>query len=155
VNLEKAGAGTPETPPATNPQTTTHVATGPVTHPETHVATTRPDTTKPDTTKPDTTKPDTTKPDTTKPDTTKPDTQVAKTGGVGTLLLGSKPPCQVFIDGKDTSASTPHKFDGLAAGRHKVTLVNNEFGIKETFSVEVKADGVEKQIKDYSDRLPK
>jgi serine/threonine protein kinase len=148
VNLEKAGAGTPEAPP--NPPTTTHVATGPVTHPETHVATTRPDTTKPDTTKPDTTKPDTTK-----PDTTKPDTQVAKTGGIGTLLLGSKPPCQVFIDGKDTGSSTPHKFDGLAAGRHKVTLVNNEFGIKETFSVDVKADGVEKQIKDYSDRLPK
>ena len=62
---------------------------------------------------------------------------------------------QVYIDGKDTGSSTPHKFDGLASGRHKVTLVNNEFGIKETFSVEVKADGVEKQIKDYSDRLPK
>jgi hypothetical protein len=51
--------------------------------------------------------------------------------------------------------STPHKFDGLAAGRHKITLVNNEFGIKETFSVDVKADSVEKQIKDFSDRLPK
>jgi hypothetical protein len=157
VNLEKAGAATPEPTHAGSAATPPpHVATGPVTHPDTHVvATTHPDTTKPDTTKPDTTKPDTTRPDTTKPDTTKPDTQVAKAGGVGTLLLGSKPPCQVYIDGKDVGMSTPHKFDGLAAGRHKITLVNNEFGIKETFSVDVKADSVEKQIKDFSDRLPK
>ena len=40
-------------------------------------------------------------------------------------------------------------------GKHKITLITNDFGIKESFTVEVKADGVEKQIKDYSDRLPK
>ena len=39
--------------------------------------------------------------------------------------------------------------------KHKITLVNNEYGIKETFSVDIKPDATEKQIKDYSDRLPK
>jgi hypothetical protein len=157
VNLEKAGpagpdttGGTPITQPAhpTTGTTGTHVATTAVTHP---------DTTKPDTTKPDTThitKPDVTKPDTTKPDTTKPDTAVA-TKGEGTLLLGSKPPCDVFIDGSSSGFQTPHKFTGLPAGKHKITLVNNDFSIKESFTVDIKADGVEKQIKDYSDRLPK
>jgi eukaryotic-like serine/threonine-protein kinase len=79
----------------------------------------------------------------------------AKTGGTGTLLLGSKPPCEIYIDGKATGLSTPQKDLKLSAGKHKITLVNNEYGIKETFSVDIKADAVEKQIKDYSDRLPK
>ena len=35
------------------------------------------------------------------------------------------------------------------------TLLNNEFGITEKLVVEIKADTVEKQIKDYSDRLSK
>ena len=39
-------------------------------------------------------------------------------------------------------------------GRHRVTLMNNEFGIKESFNVDIKADAPEKMIKDYSDRLP-
>ena len=33
--------------------------------------------------------------------------------------------------------------------------MNNEYGIKETFVVEIKTDATEKMIKDYSDRLPK
>jgi len=76
-------------------------------------------------------------------------------GGQGTLLLGSKPPCEIFVDGKSTGLSTPQKDLKLAAGKHKITLVNNEFGIKETFAVDIKADATEKQIKDYSDRIPK
>jgi hypothetical protein len=79
----------------------------------------------------------------------------AEVKGTGTLLLGSKPPCEIFIDGKSTGLSTPQRDIKLSAGKHKVTLVNNEFGITEKFVVEIKADAVEKQIKDYSDRLPK
>ena len=75
--------------------------------------------------------------------------------GTGTLLLGSKPPCDIYIDGKDSGLQTPQRDIKLSAGKHKITLVNNEFGIKETFTVEIKADAVEKQIKDYSDRIPK
>ncbi len=75
--------------------------------------------------------------------------------GEGTLLLGSKPPCDIFIDGKDTGLQTPQRDIKLPAGKHKITLVNNEFGIKETFSVDIKTDATEKQIKDFSDRIPK
>ena len=75
-----------------------------------------------------------------------------KPKGVGTLMLGSKPPCEIFIDGSDQGFTTPHKIEKLSAGKHRITLVNNEFGIKETFAVDIKADAVEKQIKDYSER---
>ena len=78
-----------------------------------------------------------------------------KAGGQGTLLLGSKPPCEIFIDGSSSGLHTPQRDIKLSAGRHKVTLVNNEFGIKEMFTVEIKADQVEKQIKDFSDRIQK
>jgi len=88
------------------------------------------------------------------PKETKVETPVAAKGQ-GTLLLGSKPPCDIYIDGKDTGMQTPQRDIKLSAGKHKITLVNNEFGIKETFAVEIKADAVEKAIKDYSDRIPK
>jgi eukaryotic-like serine/threonine-protein kinase len=75
--------------------------------------------------------------------------------GTGTLLVGSKPPCDIFIDGSSTGLHTPAKDIKLAAGKHKVTLVNNEFGIRDTFTVDIKADQPEKAIKDYSDKINK
>jgi eukaryotic-like serine/threonine-protein kinase len=69
------------------------------------------------------------------------------------LLVGSKPPCDIFIDGSSTGLHTPAKDIKLSAGKHKVTLVNNEFGIRETFTVEIKPDTPEKAIKDFSDRI--
>jgi serine/threonine protein kinase len=75
--------------------------------------------------------------------------------GNGTLLLNSKPPCEIYIDGSDTGNHTPQKDIKLPAGKHRITLVNNDFGIKETFTVDIKADQSEKAFKDYSDRLPK
>jgi hypothetical protein len=50
--------------------------------------------------------------------------------GEGTLLLGSKPPCDIFIDGKATGMQTPQRDIKLPSGKHKITLVNNEFGSK-------------------------
>lgn len=78
-----------------------------------------------------------------------------KPAGQGTLTIGSKPPCEIYVDGKATGLHTPQKDLKLAAGKHRITLINNEFGIKESFSVEIKADEPTKMIKDYSDRLPK
>jgi len=72
----------------------------------------------------------------------------------GILVLGSKPPCEIFIDGSATGLHTPQTEIKLSPGRHKVTLVNSEFGIKESFNVDIKLDAPEKMIKDYSDRLP-
>jgi hypothetical protein len=68
---------------------------------------------------------------------------------------GRRRGADIYIDGKDTGMQTPQRDIKLSAGKHRITLVNNEFGIKETFTVDIKADEVEKQIKDYSDRLPK
>jgi uncharacterized metal-binding protein len=78
----------------------------------------------------------------------------AKGRGQGVLVLGSKPPCEITIDGSATGLHTPQKEIKLSAGRHRITLTNSEFGIKETFTVDIKADTPEKLIKDYSDRLP-
>ena len=75
--------------------------------------------------------------------------------GEGTLTLGSKPPCEIYIDGAATGQHTPQRDLKLSAGKHRITLVNNEFGIKESFSVDVKADEPTKMMKDYSDKLPK
>jgi hypothetical protein len=82
----------------------------------------------------------------------RPKPPVAK--GEGTLLLGAKPPCEIFIDGRNTGLKTPQREIKLSAGKHKITLLNNEFGIKESFSVEIKADEQTKVVKDFSDRLP-
>jgi eukaryotic-like serine/threonine-protein kinase len=72
----------------------------------------------------------------------------------GVLVLGSKPPCDIAIDGGTTGLHTPQKEIKLPVGRHRITLTNAEFGINETFTVDIKADAPEKLIKDYSDRLP-
>ncbi|HEX3760296.1 MAG TPA: serine/threonine-protein kinase [Kofleriaceae bacterium] len=72
----------------------------------------------------------------------------------GVLVLGSKPPCDIAIDGSTTGLHTPQKEIKLPVGRHRITLTNAEFGINETFTVDIKADAPEKLIKDYSDRLP-
>jgi serine/threonine protein kinase len=74
--------------------------------------------------------------------------------GTGTLALGSKPPCDIFVDGAPTGSHTPNKLP-LAVGRHKITLVNNEFSIRESFTVDIKPDTTDRELKDYSDRLPK
>jgi serine/threonine protein kinase len=78
----------------------------------------------------------------------------ASAKGEGTLLLGSKPPCEIFIDGRNTGLKTPQREIRLPAGKHKITLLNNEFGIKESFAVEIKANETAKMVKDFSDRLP-
>jgi hypothetical protein len=148
VTLEKAGSPTPiaavapvqkTNPPIQKIEPPKVEKTGPVTRPE-----------KTETAKVE--KVEAPKPD--KTELPKPEKAVAETkGGEGTLLLGSKPPCDIYIDGKATGLQTPQRDIKLASGKHKVTLVNNEFGIKESFSVDIKADATEKQIKDYSDRI--
>ncbi len=74
---------------------------------------------------------------------------------MGVLRLNSKPPCNIHVDGKDTGLQTPQRAYAIPVGVHKITLINNEFGIKETYSVDIHADPPAILIKDYSDRLPK
>jgi hypothetical protein len=79
---------------------------------------------------------------------------VEMTGGTGKLTLGAKPPCTVIIDGKDTGRTTPIREIEVKSGPVQITLVNSEFGIRESFTVQVKPGETSKVIKDYSDKLP-
>jgi len=90
------------------------------------------------------------------PKTEPPKTEPPKAaGGSGTLALGSKPSCEIYVDGATTGLYTPQPAMKLSAGKHRITLINNEYGIKESFAVEISPDKPAKMIKDFSDRLPK
>jgi hypothetical protein len=71
----------------------------------------------------------------------------------GTLLLASKPPCKIFINGRDTGKTTPQRKLELPTGTHRITLVNNEHGIKDTFSVKIKANTPTKSIKNFTSQI--
>jgi len=68
--------------------------------------------------------------------------------GEGMLMISSKPPCEIIIDGKSTGLTTPQRAIPLPVGSHKVTLVNNEKDIKKTVSVQITANTTEKIIED-------
>jgi hypothetical protein len=55
--------------------------------------------------------------------------------GEGTLMVSTKPPCEIWIDGKDTGLTTPQRSMSLPAGSHHVTFVNAEQNITKTMSV--------------------
>jgi hypothetical protein len=69
--------------------------------------------------------------------------------GEGTLMVSSKPPCEIVIDGHATGLTTPQKRIPLTAGPHKITLINGERGIKKTVSVQIEADDSKKVIEDF------
>jgi serine/threonine-protein kinase len=66
----------------------------------------------------------------------KPPTAATKTGY---LRINSKPWTRIYIDGRDTGLTTPQTKISLPAGRHSVTLVNNPFNIKHSFSITIQA----------------
>jgi hypothetical protein len=74
---------------------------------------------------------------------------------LGVLVLGSKPPCEIYVDGNSSGLRTPQQDLTLPIGRHRITLVNAEFKIRESFPVDITAGAPVKLVKDYSDRLPR
>tara|TARA_R110002096_G_scaffold423452_1_gene630587 strand:- start:50399 stop:53155 length:2757 start_codon:yes stop_codon:yes gene_type:complete len=78
---------------------------------------------------------------------------VAASNATGTLLLSAKPPCNIFIDGRDTGKRTPQRNIVLPVGKHRITLLNNELGIKESFNVKISADKPTKALKDYTGQI--
>lgn len=68
--------------------------------------------------------------------------------GEGTLMISSKPPCGIIIDGKPTGLMTPQISIPLSAGSHTVTLVNPEKDIEKTVSVRIAPNTTEKIIQD-------
>jgi hypothetical protein len=68
--------------------------------------------------------------------------------GEGTLMISSKPPCEIVIDGKPTGLTTPQRAIALPAGNHKVTLINRENDVRRTIGVEITQGATEKVIED-------
>ena len=66
-------------------------------------------------------------------------------GGNGTLRINSKPWSQVFIDGK-LIGNTPQMNVSLPEGAHRVTLVNPEFSLKKSVTINIKPGQTETQI---------
>lgn len=66
----------------------------------------------------------------------------------GTLMIGSKPPCRIFIDGKDTGLTTPHRAVRVPAGRRTITLVNEELGIRHAETLTITGGRKAKLIRD-------
>jgi len=68
--------------------------------------------------------------------------------GNGTLMVATKPPCEIVVDGKATGLHTPQRALALSAGAHKITFINAGEHINKTISVSVTADHTTKLIKD-------
>ena len=68
--------------------------------------------------------------------------------GTGTLMISTKPPCEIVIDGKPTGMSTPQRAMSLPPGAHKITLVNAGANINKTVMVQINADQATKLVKD-------
>jgi hypothetical protein len=70
---------------------------------------------------------------------------VAKTG---TLMVSSKPPCELVIDGEATGLTTPQRSIELTSGAHEITFKNDAAGISKTVSVKITGGQVTKLIQD-------
>lgn len=71
----------------------------------------------------------------------------------GTLMLGSKPPCDIILDGKPTGLKTPQRAMDLSAGTHQVVLVNADLGIEKKFKVKIAPGKTTKAIQDLTSKL--
>jgi hypothetical protein len=71
----------------------------------------------------------------------------------GTLMIGSKPPCDIYIDGRATGLKTPQRAIELSAGTHRVTLVHPDLAIKQSFTVEITAGQTTRAIHDLTGKL--
>jgi len=69
-------------------------------------------------------------------------------GGNGLLMISSKPPCEIHVDGKPTGLMTPQRALPLSAGKHRITLVNPAQKIRKSLAVEITANASTKVIQD-------
>lgn len=70
-----------------------------------------------------------------------------------TLMIGSKPPCRILIDGKDTGLTTPNRAVRVPAGRHTITLVNDELGIRYSEALTITGGRKAKMIRDLTKHI--
>ncbi len=69
--------------------------------------------------------------------------------GDGLLMVSSKPPCEIVVDGVPTGLTTPQRALKLPAGPHKITLINGTEKIKKTVTVTISADQPTKVIENF------
>jgi hypothetical protein len=65
--------------------------------------------------------------------------------GTGTLRINTRPWSNVFVDGR-LVGNTPQMGIQLSAGRHRITLVNKDLGIRKMVEVTIVAGKVETKI---------
>lgn len=70
--------------------------------------------------------------------------------GSGMLMISSKPPCEIVVDGKSTHLMTPQKAIPLAPGNHTIVLVNAQQSIHKTMGVIITAKKSTKVIQDFT-----
>ena len=68
----------------------------------------------------------------------------------GTLVVSSKPPTSIVVDGKPTGLTTPQKSLSLSVGHHEITLTNAGEGISLTTEVEITADHATRLVQDFT-----
>lgn len=74
-------------------------------------------------------------------------------GDPGVLMLGAKPPCDIFIDGKKTGLKTPQRVLSLPPGKHKITLVNQEHNLRSSFRVSIQSGKTTRIVRDMTSKL--
>lgn len=57
--------------------------------------------------------------------------------GEGVLMVSSKPPCEILVDGQPTGLMTPQRAMVLPVGKHKITLVTPDKTANKTLTVEI------------------
>jgi hypothetical protein len=72
----------------------------------------------------------------------------------GFLSLNTTPWTKVFINGEDIGRHTPLRNYSLSPGEHKITCINNEFGIRETFFVVIRPNKTTTIIKNLTSKIP-
>jgi hypothetical protein len=65
--------------------------------------------------------------------------------GKGTLRINSRPWSKIYVDGR-LVGNTPQMGIMLGAGRHTVTLVNPDFGLRKVLTVTIKRGEVATKI---------
>ncbi|MFI5309311.1 MAG: PEGA domain-containing protein, partial [Polyangiales bacterium] len=69
----------------------------------------------------------------------------AEGGGTGTLRVQTRPWSNVLVDGRMVG-TTPLMNVPVSAGRHTLTFVNDDFGIRKTVKVQIEAGQVLTQV---------
>jgi hypothetical protein len=81
---------------------------------------------------------------------TQPAPRAATPSGKGVLMISSKPPCEIVVDGRSTDLLSPQRSIPLAPGTHTIILVNAGMRIHKSLEVAITAKKPTKVIQDFT-----